>query len=574
MISREWKLKDQPSEAELAKYGSLNKTLSTLLWQRGVDHTRAGDFLSFPYDGLYDPFLFRQMPKVVDRIWKAVENKEQILIYADYDADAVTACSVMLRTFEYLGVEAKSYIPDRFTEGYGLNLNAFERFAEEGVDLVITVDCGINSRDEALKATSLGMDLVITDHHELIGETPSALAVINPKISDSGYPDDQITGVGVAFKLACALLADHSKVSTVRSAQGLEHVVGWEKWLLDLVAVGTVADCHSLLGENRLLVHYGLKVLAKSKWSGLSKMLDVIGVDRSSLSTHTLGFLIAPRINAAGRLEHANIALDTLLAEDETRAEELVLLLEQINTRRQEATLRTVSEAKEQAGFYSQDKVLVLSSSDWHKGLVGIVAGRLAEDLSKPAIVLAEEGEQATGSARSFGGFDIVSALNFCSDLLVKFGGHKQAAGLTLQISDIAKFRLKINDFATNESAFELAKPMLELDAVLDVSELNLDLVDQLSYLEPFGAGNPKPIFIMSSLQISNLKKVGKDSNHLQVVLEKNGKLVSGIAFQKGFWFDMFKAGDRVNVAAEVIADAWNGIRRVKINVVDLKKEA
>ncbi len=574
MPGLEWTMKPQADESVLKSYAHLPFLQALLLWQRGVGPETAGDFLSPAYEKLFSPFSFSQMEQAVERIWRAVLLDEQILIYADYDADAVTACSVLLRTFEYLGVGAKTYIPDRFSEGYGLNVAAFEQFAREGVGLVVTVDCGINARVEATRSKELGIDLIITDHHELIGDLPEALAIINPKVPDSGYPDDQITGVGVAYKLAAALLSDHERVKASRTKRlGKSDVVaGWDKWLLDLVAIGTVADCHSLLGENRILVHYGLQVLAKTKWPGLGEILNTARVDRDSLSVYTLGFVLAPRINAAGRLEHANIAKDALGAKDQEEALKLAALLEQINTRRQEASLRMITEARDQAAVDPKQKVLVLASSDWHRGLVGIVAGRLATEMGKPVIVLEEKDGLATGSARSYGEFDILAALTAASEFLVKYGGHKQAAGLTLKTEHLDSFRVKINEYASLLSDDGLRPPSLQIDALLDPSEVNLDTFDLVSELEPFGAGNPLPVFLVNNLVIDGWKKVGAEQSHLQLIFRSVHGVVSGIGFQKGFWTESFSLGDQVQVVAELMADTWNGVRRMKLRIIDMKK--
>ncbi len=290
-----------------------------LLYNRGInDPDRAEWFLNPDYHNLYDPFLFAEMQTAVDRTWQAIQNQEKILVYGDYDADAVTANAVLQQTFRYLGVDAQSYIPDRFTEGYGLNIEAFQKIKEMGVQLVITVDCGTNSVDVAEYCSQNGIDLIITDHHEITGATPQAFALVNPKNPAEQYPDDQITGVGVAYKFAKALLAQRENVIAQKQIPEDEYQPEWDKWLLDLVAIGTVADCHSLLGENRILVKFGLKVLQKTKWMGLKQLIENAGIDVHTTppDSKTLGFTVAPRINAAGRLEHADIALQLLITND------------------------------------------------------------------------------------------------------------------------------------------------------------------------------------------------------------------------------------------------------------------
>ena len=411
-MAKIWKLKEKPPKELSDKYLEIDALTLQLLYTRGLLGKEEIErfFLSPPVRNLYDPFIFTDMQKAVDRIWQAIEQKEKIYIYSDYDADAVTANACLQQTFRYLNFAVESYIPDRFTEGYGLNLEAFKKIKDAGAKLVITVDCGTNSVDVAEYCRQNGIDLIITDHHEITGSTPDSFALINPKNPADKYPDDQITGVGVAYKLASAMLSQKSKVIKSKGIEENQYIAGWDKWLLDLVAIGTVADCHSLFGENRILVNLGLKVLPKTKWLGLRQLMKTAGIKEGVMpDTHTLGFIIAPRINAAGRLEHANVALNLLMTENTEEAQALALSLEEINRRRQDLTLRLVSEAKEQAELLGDRKVLLLKSKDWPKGVVGLVAGRLAGQYNRPVVVLETGESEATGSARSVGDFDIVA---------------------------------------------------------------------------------------------------------------------------------------------------------------------
>jgi single-stranded-DNA-specific exonuclease len=389
-MAKQWKIKDAVPAQILDQFPELSGLQTQLLYNLGLsDPDRVDWFLNPDYHNLYDPFLFTEMGVAVDRTWEAIMNKEKILVYGDYDADAVTACSILIQTFRYLGIEVDTYIPDRFSEGYGLNLEAFQKIKDQGVKVVITVDCGTNSVAEAEFCKANGIDLIITDHHEITGATPKAFALVNPKNPEEVYPDKQVTGAGVAYKFAKALLSNHENVIEQRGITPAEHIPEWDKWLLDLAAIGTVADCHSLLGENRILVSYGLIVLARTKWPGLRRLMETAGVDlRNKLDTYVLGFILAPRINAAGRIEHANGALSVLMAESEEEAIKQASNLEGVNKKRQESTLRVVSEAKEQAEKYLNRKLLLVSNSEWPKGLVGLAAGRLCEEYKKPAIVL------------------------------------------------------------------------------------------------------------------------------------------------------------------------------------------
>ncbi len=576
-MSKLWKLQD-PAPPEFQKqHPNLGVLLATLLYQRGITDPEAITlFLQPSYTNLTSPFVFRDMQRAVDRIWQAIAANQKIAIYADYDADAVTANAVLQRTFKYLGVNVLSYIPDRFTEGYGLNIEAFKKLQDLGIDLVITVDCGTNSVEVARWCKQQGIDLIITDHHEITGDLPDAFALINPKNPTDAYPDQQITGVGVAFKLAFAVLSQVDKVSSLLASQGKQWVPGWEKWLLDLVSIGTVADCHSLMGENRILVHFGLRVLAKTRWQGLGALMTQAGIDPStySLDTTTLGFALAPRINAAGRLEHANVALHLLTTDDAVEAQALASQLDVINQRRQDLTARMVSEAKEQALLLADRPLLLVHNPGWPKGIVGLVAGRLAEQFSKPTIVLESGEQESTGSARSVGSFDIVQALKSVEHLLVKYGGHKQAAGLTLKTENIAQVYEGLLDYARGTLDPNDLKPVLELDAELDADSLNIQTAELVGRLAPFGFGNRKPIFLVSGLRVVGIRLVGQEGKHIQLQLQKDTTQIDAIGFNLGFLAKQLEVGNTIEAAAELLVDSWNGRKKVKLRLLDVHTEA
>ncbi len=568
-----WKLKPTVPEEIRQRYPEFHPLVAQLLYNRGlVEEPDVERFMASEYGNQHDSFIFRDMVKACERIWEAIFNEEKICIYGDYDADAVTANAVMQQTFRYLGVPASSYIPDRFTEGYGLNIEAFEKIKADGVSVVITVDCGTNSVDVAEFCKANGIDLIITDHHEITAETPDSFALINPKNPADVYPDNQITGVGVAYKLAKALLDNRENVVTIKQIDDEQYIVGWDKWLLDLVAIGTVADCHSLLGENRILVSLGLKVLTKTKWIGLRQLLVTAGVDVQSTppDARTLGFTVAPRINAAGRLEHADIALELLLTEEPAKAQELAAALEQINKRRQDITMRAVSEAQEQVAHISDRKVLLLTNQDWPKGVVGLIAGRLAEQHKKPVLIL-ERGEiESTGSARTGNNFNIVEALKSTAHLLVKFGGHKQAAGLTVRTEHIDDLYAALLDYA-ERTQFENEQPTLELDAELSAQDLNLSIHDAVSVFEPFGVGNPKPVFWLKDMRVASTRAVGKEQQHLQATLALQQTFIDTIAFNMGYLASKLDNNAILDVAAELLADEWGEVRRLKLRIIDVK---
>ncbi len=581
-MSKIWKLKPDAPKELFERFPELDRISVQLLNNRGIlGEAEAEKFLNPEYGDLHSPFLFLGMEKAVERIWQAIEDKEQICIYSDYDADAVTANAVLQQTFRYLGVETGSYIPDRFNEGYGVNIEALSKIKDKGVKLVITVDCGTNSTDAADFCLGNGIDLIITDHHEIIGQEPKAFALINPKNPKDKYPFMDITGVGVAFKLAQGILSKTEKVEKIfGSGNGLKpsatekkYTPGYEKWLLDLVAIGTVADCHSLLGENRILVKYGLKVLLKSKWTGLKALCRIAGLDFSEklADTYTLGFVIAPRLNAAGRIKHANLALDMLIEQDPQKAQDLALQLESLNKHRQDLTEQVLSEAKEKAALVMDRNVLVLMGENWPKGVVGLVAGRLTEEYHKPVLVMERQGGEATGSARSVGEFNIVEALKHASEYLVRFGGHKQAAGFTLAADRFEEFYQKILEYADKNLTEGDLQKKLELEAEIFEDDLALDTYHAIFEFEPFGVGNPRPKFLASDFKVTGFRTVGNGQKHLQMQLSKGKKFVSAIAFNFGWLAKTLKIGDNVDIAAELIEDGWNGRQDVKLRIVDIK---
>ena len=544
--------------------------LEQLLAARGIaGEPEMAAFLQPDYEKLHDPLLFRDMAKAVDRIWRAIESGEKILIYSDYDADAITANAVVYRALQALGAKAEVYIPDRFTEGYGLNPEAFGKIKEQGVKVVITVDCGTNSLIEAQICRVSGIDLIITDHHELTGALPEAYALINPKVPGETYPYHEITGVGVAFKLACGILARREKHNLP---------AGYEKWLLDLVAIGTVADCHSLLGENRILVKYGLKVMAKTKWPGLAALMELAGLKEKVLSgqldTYAVGFVIAPRINAAGRIEHASIAFDLLATDDRAQALQLAEQLERLNAKRQALTENVMSEARAQLELISERKVLLAVGSDWPKGVVGLVAGKLVEEYSRPVLVL-EKGEfECTGSGRSIGTFNLVEALQTAKDVLVRFGGHAAAAGFTLRTEHVEVFYKKLLDHAEANLPEEALARVLELDAELAPDEINLNNLEALENFEPFGVDNTRPKFSLSAAEVIDFAAVGKEQKHLQLTVSAGGKIFKCIGFNFGRAAQSLRAGEKIDLAFELLGDSWNGVKRLKLRILDFRKAA
>lgn len=583
-MTKLWKIKPKIPDGLLSVYRNLDPLLAQLLYNRGLTKPdQISDFLNPQYERLHSPFLFKDMRKSADRIWQAIDHNEKIIIYGDYDADAITANAVLRQTFRYLNYHnVESYIPDRFSEGYGINLNALSKIKDSGSKIVLTVDCGTNSIEAAELCKTNGIDLIITDHHEIIGALPDAYALINPKNLSDGYPDKNITGAGVAFKLACAIFEiAESRGALTRNRAESKVNPQWSKWLLDLVAIGTVADCHDLLGENRILVKYGLKVLQKTKWIGLRALMQSAGlfgqedgllaekaVFSRPLDTYTLGFILAPRLNASGRLKHASLALDLLLESDWHKAKIKAAELENVNRQRQEITQRILSEAREQALLIKDRKIIALMNREWHQGVAGLVAGKIAEEFYKPTFVLVQNGEEATGSARTAGDFNVVEALRYSSAHLIRFGGHNQAAGLTLKSDNFEMFYQSILNYAANNLSDDDLSPLLELDAELSESQLSIISCQLLSRLEPFGAGNPRPKFLIKNARVVSQRQVGTSGQHLQMQIQAGQKFIPAIAFN----FRPLSVQQVCDLACELMDDGWNGKPQLKLKVIDVRK--
>jgi single-stranded-DNA-specific exonuclease len=588
-MKKKWEICKKVGEDEIKKFTDLNPWVLQLLFNRGItDRVIMEKFLEPSYESLSSPFLLSGMSDAVRRILNAKVLGEKITIYADYDADAVTAATVLFRALKQLGAEnLDCYIPDRFAEGYGLNSAAMEKIAQNGTKLIITVDCGINAVEEVAIANGLGADVIVTDHHEIAGELPPAVAVVNQKRDD--LPDlAGLTGVGVAFKLVQALFfalyPEHyplwSPPETISDAERKEWrekfkktPVQWEKWLLDLVALGTVADCQSVLGENRILVKFGLKVLSKTRCVGLRQMIRNAGLDeRVAFDTFDLGFILAPRINAAGRIQHADIAFRLLTTEDPSEAATLAGQLESLNSHRQRLTEQIFSEAKAQAELQHDNKILLAVGKDWPKGVVGLVASKLSEEFWRPAVVLERGEEVATGSARSVGKFNIFEAFFAGREHLVRFGGHAQAAGLTIVNERIEVFHQHLLAFAAENLREEDLVRQERIDAVIELAALDLRLVDILSKFEPFGPGNPAPRFLVKNLRVETIAPVGQTGKHVRIAVSSAGKSYRLIGFGKSYLLRTLAAGEVVDVILEPSENVWNGQTNVQLKIIDLVK--
>lgn len=541
-----------------------------ILASRGIDDASRASFLLPNYSELaHDPFLLPDMNKAVDRLVKALKNQDKITIYGDYDIDGLTSTTLLFDALKSFGFKnISTYIPSRFDEGYGLTINSIEKIASSGTKLIVTVDCGSRSEKEIIKANEIGIDVIVTDHHNVVSIQPPAVAVVNPKRPDHQYPFCDLAGVGVAFKLVQALQIRFNVSSSTSS--GLPY--GQEKWLLDLVAFGTVCDVVPLTDENRAYVFWGLNVLKKTRRLGLKALIAVSNLETDKINSRSLGFVLGPRMNAAGRLETAGCALELLTAESSEIAFNKAQYLDELNSKRRSEQDKIFKEASAQVESRPDDPVIVVSNKGWNHGIVGIVASKLLEKYHKPALVLQELEDISKGSARSFGDFNITRAIEACKSLIKSGGGHSLAAGVTLPTENIEAFRKAINELylklnLTNQESALLPR----VDAIADLSEINEELAAQIEQLEPFGYGNSRPVIQTNELTVCKVFRMGNNQQHLKLQLsDKNGQKMTFLAFNapKNYFVN---PGSQVSVRYEIELNDWNGLRSVEGRLLHLE---
>lgn len=510
----------------------------------------------------HDPFLLPDMTVAVERITRAKERHELIYIYGDYDIDGLTATTILLEAFAKFGLRREAFIPNRFTDGYGLNKDAMRALKEKGAQLIVTVDCGSLSHAEVTLANELGMDVIVTDHHSVAETMPPAVATINPKRTDHAYPFKDLAGCGVAFKLVQALQT---------RLDGMPD--GHEKLLLDLVAFGTVCDVVTLLDENRANVFCGLEVMRQMRRPAFRALSAVTATQPAKINARTLGFVFGPRLNAAGRLETAQYSLDLLTATDPLQAFDLAQKLDTMNVQRRADQDRIFKAAILQAEQFTDDPVLVLSGKGWSHGIIGIVAAKLLEKYHKPAFVLEEMGEEAKGSARSFGDFSAIEAIRAAEQWLIKGGGHKMAAGVTLKTEHICNFRQAVNDYYRAQGFVDQLQRLEPVaDAVVaDVKELNHNLLTFLKTLEPFGHGNPEPVFRLARAVVQKRQQLGKDGSHLKLeVSDAKGNRWGLIGFGMAERY-MHDVGDEVAVWFTLLENEWRGVVKLEGQLLKLQ---
>ncbi len=564
-----WQLSEQnfALKHELSRHLGVTQVTSQVLINRGVTSVEAAKrFLHPSLQQLSDPYLLAGMDEAVSRIVLAITRNEVIGIAGDYDADGVTSTALLVRFFAALGISTPFCVPHRIEDGYGFHRSGVDALAADGVKLIVTVDTGSTAYDAIDYAASLGIDVVVTDHHEVPEKLPRAVAVINPKREDSRFPFRKLAGVGVAFNLAVAIRQRLREIGYFTDARPEPRL----RDLLDLVAVGTVADVVPLLDENRLFVKYGLEELKRTTNKGLQALKIISGLEAHQISAMTVAFRIAPRINAAGRLDDASRAVKLLTTDNAEEAATLAQSLHQFNQKRQQteevilrevdSTLRSNEELKDRMG-------LVLAGEAWHPGVIGIVASRICDQHKKPVAVIAIEGDICRGSVRSVGEVNIVDVLKNCSDLLVRFGGHTHAAGFSVERSKIAEFAARFNEEVTSRITDDDRHDKIAIDAELEPSEVNAQLVSELELLEPFGEGNPEPTFALRELQVAGTKIVA--DKHLKLKFLGDMVLVDAIGF--GMKSREVSASDVLDVAFIPQRDTWRGDDAVQIKLRDLK---
>ena len=562
MKYQQWNIAQRSQEAYKAmeRQGVPTLVAATLCARGMTDLAEAKGLLSSGEDQLQDPFLMKDMDLATARIGRALRNGEKIAVYGDYDVDGITSTCLLTHYLRAQGGDVCYYIPNRLSEGYGVNREAVEELARQGVRLMITVDCGITAVEEVAYASGLGIDVIITDHHECKEEIPAAVAVVDPHRKDCPYPFKDLAGVGVALKLVMALGGEKRYRALFQE-------------YADLAAVGTVADVMQMTGENRTIVSRGLATLDRSDFIGLHALLKEAGLAGREISSVQIGFVLAPRINAAGRMGAADMAADLLLCQDPVQAEELAKALCALNRERQSVEQTIYSQAEEMIEQMPEEdrRALVLASETWHQGVVGIVASRLSEKYSRPSFMIHLNGAVGKGSCRSWGGFNLFAALESCSDLLLGFGGHELAAGFTIDAANIPAFRARMNQYAAEYWVGKAPESTLEIDVELhQPGRVTLQEVEALAALEPYGSGNARPLFCLMGATLLRMQNVGQN-RHLKLRLGKGSAQFDGIFFSTNTAACGCQEGDRVDAAFYLQVNEFRGSRTVQLQMVDIR---
>lgn len=560
-MNKKWQIyqSDYEKIKELQEKYNINKLLATILSNRGIiEEKQIKKFLDPKRTDFYNPFLMPDMESAVNRILKAIENNEKIIIYGDYDVDGITSVTVLKSFFQDRGIHVDEYIPNRLNEGYGLNKTAIEKISKQKYMLMITVDCGISAIEEIDYANQLGIETIVTDHHEPGNELPKALAVVDAKRKDNKYPCRNLAGVGVVFKLIQAL----SIKLNLDEKEYLKY--------LDIVCVGTISDIVPLEDENRVIVKLGLKLVSQTRNLGLREILKLSGYQQ--IDSTTISFGVAPRINACGRMGHQEDALKLFTTKDINEVIKLAEKLNEYNKERQDIEKNIYNEAIEIIDKDDLDKknTIVVMGKNWHHGVIGIVSSKITELYFKPSILLCEEDDYGKGSGRSIPGFDLYKALTECKDTIDKFGGHSMAVGINVKKEQFNEFRNKLEGIAKEQHIEEIV-PILNIDAQVELDEINKDMVNSLKELEPYGEGNKMPIFAFKNLRIDSIRALS-EGKHLKLTLKDKKNIVNAIGFNLGYLSSEYKIGDKIDVVGNLEINSFNGVDNLQINIKDIMK--
>lgn len=549
---------DENKVNELVGKFGISGILARILVNKNITQKDEIDlFMNPTRKDFHDPFLMPDMEIIVDRVLQAIEQKEKIMIYGDYDADGITSITVLKSFLEERGLEVASYIPNRLDEGYGLNKTALKKIYDDGYRLIITVDCGISGIDEVDYANSLGMEVLITDHHEPVEILPKAMAVVDAKRKDNKYPFNQLAGVGVVFKL----------IQAISIKLGLEE----KEYLkyLDIVCIGTISDIVPLVDENRVIAKLGLKLIAQTRNIGLKALLEVIGF--KNIDSTTISFGVAPRINACGRMGDEQVALDLFLEKDYDKAKKLAIKLNEYNIERQTIEKRIFDEATEKIEKNEKDKAcIIVGSEGWHHGIIGIVASKVTEMYFKPSILICFEGNDGKGSGRSIPGFDLHDALMECSDYLEKFGGHSMAVGVTVNRDKFELFKNKFEEYAKSHDIDKII-PVINIDSELSLKDIDIDSVKSLQKLEPYGEANKMPVFMIRNLKINSIRALS-EGKHLKLTLKDDGYMINAIGFNMGNLSNEYLIDDKVDVIGNLDINSFNGNESIQLILKDIRK--
>lgn len=559
-MNKKWQLytADEEKIKRIQEKYKVNTLIATVLSNRNINENDIGIFLNPTRNDFHDPYLMPDMEIAVNRIIKAMENNEKVAIFGDYDVDGITSITVLKSFLEERGMNVKEYIPNRLNEGYGLNIPAIEILNNEGYKLMITVDCGISGIEEIEYANSIGMETIVTDHHEVGEKLPRAIAVVDCKRKDNKYPFRDLAGVGVVFKLIQAL----SRRLGLEEKEYLKY--------LDIVCVGTISDIVPLVDENRVISKLGLMLVNQTKNIGLKSILNSSGY--KTIDSNAISFGVAPRLNACGRMGHAEKALKLFLSKNYNEVQELTDELNNYNRQRQETEKKIYENAIEQIekNNLQENKAIIVGGENWHHGVIGIVSSKITEMYFKPSILLCFEDDLGKGSGRSIPGFDLHEALSKCTDTIEKFGGHAMAIGITIKKENFNKFKEEFERIA-QEANIDQIIPIINVDAKINLEEINKDMVEGLKQLEPFGEGNKMPIFSFKNLKIDSIRALS-EGKHLKLTLKDNNVIVNAIGFNLGHLANEYRIGDKIDVAGVLEINTFGGVDNIQINIKDIMK--